>query len=119
MPEDLDTHRHAQPDGDAVPPFGIVHAHDLRQRPAFLGKVVQVLVQVPHGPDGTLWVGMMNTTYAKAVDNAICKKPQEGDGVLNTLRTALPLPWNGNTSSTGPNSTGTSAGGSTTKAKGS
>lgn len=74
---------------------------------------------VPHGPDGTIWVGMMDNTYAKAVDNAICKKPQEGDGVLNTLRTALPLPWNSNTSSTGPNSTGTSAGGSTTKAKGS
>src|SRR6185312_3922297 len=74
---------------------------------------------VPHGPDGTIWVGMMDNTYAKAVDNAICKKPQEGDGVLNTLRTALPLPWNSNTSSTGTSSTGTSAGGSTTKAKGS
>lgn len=49
---------------------------------------------IPHGPDGTLWIGMMNTTYAKAVDNAICKKAQEGDGVLNTLRTVLPLPWN-------------------------
>lgn len=55
---------------------------------------------VPHGPDGTIWVGMMNTTYAKAVDNAICKKPQEGDGVLNTLRSALPLPWSNNTSDT-------------------
>lgn len=30
---------------------------------------------VPHGPDGTLWIGMMDKTYAKAVDNAICKKP--------------------------------------------
>jgi hypothetical protein len=39
---------------------------------------------VPHGPDGTLWVGMMNKTYAKAVDNAICKKPPPGTGVLNT-----------------------------------
>ncbi len=48
---------------------------------------------VPHGPDGVLWIGMMNTTYAKAVDNAICGKPAKGDGVLNTLRTSLPLPW--------------------------
>ena len=48
---------------------------------------------VPHGPDGTLWVGMMNTTYAKAIDNAICKKAPEGNGVLSTLRTALPTPW--------------------------
>jgi hypothetical protein len=52
--------------------------------------------KVPHGPDGTLWVGMMNSTYAKAVDNAICKKQTEGDGVLNTLRTVLPaVPWVG------------------------
>ncbi len=69
---------------------------------------------VPHGPDGTLWVGMMNTTYAKAVDNAICKKPQEGDGVLNTLRSALPLPWSNSTSSTGAG-----AGNGPAKAKGS
>jgi len=48
---------------------------------------------VPHGPDGTLWIGMMNKTYAKAVDSAVCKKATQGDGVLNTLRTALPLPW--------------------------
>lgn len=52
---------------------------------------------VPHGPDGAVWVGMMNKTYAKAVDSAICKKAPEGNGVLNTLRTALPIPWhNGN-----------------------
>lgn len=51
-------------------------------------------LKVPHGPDGTLWVGMMNKTYAKAIDNAICQKHTEGDGVLNTLRTALPAaPW--------------------------
>ncbi|MEO8985674.1 MAG: hypothetical protein ABI300_08640 [Rhodanobacter sp.] len=52
--------------------------------------------KVPHGPDGTLWVGMMNSTYAKAVDNAICKKQTDGDGVLNTLRAVLPaVPWVG------------------------
>ncbi len=48
---------------------------------------------VPHGPDGTLWVGMMDKTYAKAVDNAICKKAPPGTGVLNTLRADLPIPW--------------------------
>jgi maltose operon periplasmic protein len=48
---------------------------------------------IPHGPDGTLWIGMMNKTYKKTIDSAICKKAAEGDGVLNTLRTALPLPW--------------------------
>ncbi len=44
---------------------------------------------IPHGPDGSLWVGMMNKTYAKAIDNAICKKRPEGDGLLNSLT----LPW--------------------------
>lgn len=48
---------------------------------------------VPHGPDGTLWIGMMDKTYAKAVDNGICKKPSQGTGVLNTLRKDLPIPW--------------------------
>lgn len=58
---------------------------------------------IPHGPDGVLWVGMMNKTYEKALNNAICKKAAKGDGVLNTLRTALPLPWsnNGNGGKTG------------------
>ena len=58
---------------------------------------------IPHGPDGTLWVGMMNKTYAKAVDNAICKKAPKGDGVLNTLRTSLPLPWSNSNTSSNPN----------------
>ncbi|MEP6899380.1 MAG: MalM family protein [Rhodanobacter sp.] len=48
---------------------------------------------VPHGPDGALWVGMMNKTYAKAVDSSICKKAPTGDGLLNTIRTVLPIPW--------------------------
>lgn len=61
---------------------------------------------IPHGPDGTLWVGIMNKTYAKAVDNAICKKAPKGDGLLNDLRAALPLPWiNGNTNTTNSNDT--------------
>ncbi|KAA0070191.1 MalM family protein [Rhodanobacter sp. T12-5] len=57
---------------------------------------------IPHGPDGTLWVGMMNKTYASAVDKAICNKPEQGDGLLQTLRTSLPLPWSGGTDSSKP-----------------
>ncbi len=51
---------------------------------------------IPHGPDGSLWVGMMNKTYEKTIQSAICKKAPQGDGLLNTLRSALPLPWNSN-----------------------
>lgn len=59
---------------------------------------------LPHGPDGSLWVGMMNKTYEKTIDNAICKKAEKGDGVLNTLRTALPLPWINSNNSNGNSS---------------
>lgn len=51
--------------------------------------------RIPHGPDGTIWVGLMNESYQKAVDNAICDKAPEGKGLLNTLRTALPTHWSG------------------------
>lgn len=43
----------------------------------------------------------MDKTYAKAIENAICKKPPKGDGVLNTLRTALPMPWSRNSDNSG------------------
>lgn len=48
--------------------------------------------KVPHGPDGTVWLGMMDKTFKSAVDNAICEKPAQGNGVLSTLRDAIPLP---------------------------
>lgn len=52
--------------------------------------------RIPHGPDGTVWVGLMNKTFEDAVDSAICGKAPKGEGVLNTLRTALPVPlWLG------------------------
>ncbi|MGO4699735.1 hypothetical protein [Dyella sp. 2RAB6] len=52
--------------------------------------------RIPHGPDGSVWVGLMNSTFADAVDSSICGKAPKGDGVLNTLRTALPVPlWPG------------------------
>ncbi len=44
---------------------------------------------IPHGPDGSLWVGLMNSTYEKAIDSSVCGKPPKGDGLLNSL----PLPW--------------------------
>jgi hypothetical protein len=61
---------------------------------------------VPHGPDGSLWIGMMNKTYAKAVDSAICKKAPAGDGLLNTIRTAIPIPWSSNTTDSTPKTSG-------------
>ncbi|MEO6800670.1 MAG: MalM family protein [Rhodanobacter sp.] len=46
---------------------------------------------IPHGPDGSLWIGLMNSTYKNAVDSAVCGKAPGGDGLLNEL----PLPWSG------------------------
>ncbi len=46
---------------------------------------------IPHGPDGSLWIGLMNSTYQKAIDSGVCGKPPSGGGVLKEL----PLPWSG------------------------
>ena len=46
---------------------------------------------IPHGPDGSLWIGMMNSAYKKAIDSAVCGKPPSGAGVLEDLS----LPWSG------------------------
>lgn len=48
---------------------------------------------IPHGPDGTLWIGLMDDTYANAVDSGVCGEPKSGNGLLDTLKTAIPLPW--------------------------
>ncbi|UPG87160.1 MalM family protein [Luteibacter aegosomatis] len=45
--------------------------------------------KIQHGPDGTLFVGMQNSTYKKAIDNAVCSKAQQGNGVINTLRSVV------------------------------
>jgi len=58
--------------------------------------------KVPHGPDGTVWVGMMDKSYQDAVNNAICGKPEQGNGVLSTLRDAIPIPGIGSDKA-GPN----------------
>jgi maltose operon periplasmic protein len=46
--------------------------------------------KIQHGPDGTVWVGMMDKSYAQAVGKAVCGKAPQGTGVLNTLRSDLP-----------------------------
>jgi hypothetical protein len=38
---------------------------------------------IPHGPDGPLSVGLLTSKYQGAVDDAICKKPQGGSGLLS------------------------------------
>ena len=49
--------------------------------------------KIPHGPDGTVWIGVIDKAYADAVDNAVCGKAPTGDGLLNALRDALPIPF--------------------------
>jgi maltose operon protein len=44
---------------------------------------------VPHGPEGTLYLGKMTPAYASAVDNGLCGKPSSGQGLLPELRHAL------------------------------
>ncbi|QAU24008.1 hypothetical protein EO087_08380 [Dyella sp. M7H15-1] len=58
---------------------------------------VGVSYKIQHGPDGTIWVGMMDKTYAEAVNKAVCGKAPQGDGVLHTLRNDIPvhLSWSG------------------------
>ncbi len=51
--------------------------------------------RIPHGPDGVVWIGLMDKSYANAVDHAICGHAEEGEGLLKTLRTALPTHWSG------------------------
>jgi maltose operon protein len=46
--------------------------------------------KIQHGPDGTVWVGMMDKSYSEAVNKAVCGKAPQGDGVLHSLRTDLP-----------------------------
>lgn len=44
---------------------------------------------VPHGPEGTLYLGKMTPAYAAAVDNGLCGKPQSGPGLLPELKQSL------------------------------
>jgi maltose operon periplasmic protein len=47
--------------------------------------------KIQHGPDGTVWVGMMDKNYAEAVNKAVCGKAPQGDGVLHTIRNDIPV----------------------------
>jgi maltose operon periplasmic protein len=65
--------------------------------------------KIPHGPDGVLWVGMMDKAYASAVDNAVCGKAPEGEGVLKTLRDVIPVPlWSDSSSNSAKTSSNAS-----------
>jgi hypothetical protein len=44
---------------------------------------------IPHGPDGPLSVGLLTSRYQGAVDDAICKKPEGGSGLLSRLRASF------------------------------
>ncbi len=44
---------------------------------------------LPHGPDGTLAVGVLTPRYADAVDNGLCGKPKRGSGLLPELKKTL------------------------------
>jgi hypothetical protein len=41
--------------------------------------------KVQHGPEGVVWVGLMDKTYKEAVSKAVCGKAPQGDGLLNSL----------------------------------
>ncbi|SFW33734.1 MalM family protein [Luteibacter sp. UNCMF366Tsu5.1] len=45
--------------------------------------------KIPHGPDGVLFVGMQNDTYKKAINNAVCSKAEQGNGVISTIRSVV------------------------------
>lgn len=47
--------------------------------------------KIQHGPEGVVWVGLMDSTYKKAVNNAVCGKAPQGNGLLNTLGSDLGL----------------------------
>jgi hypothetical protein len=42
--------------------------------------------KIPHGPDGVLFLGMQNNTFKKAINNAVCSKASQGNGVISTIR---------------------------------
>ncbi|MGH8213242.1 MAG: hypothetical protein ACREPP_08460 [Rhodanobacteraceae bacterium] len=54
---------------------------DVSSSPASSGSF-----SIPHGPDGPLSVGLLTSQYRGAVDDAICRKPQGGSGLLSQLR---------------------------------
>lgn len=45
--------------------------------------------KIPHGPDGDLTVGKLTHSYRRAIENAICGKPEKGSGLLPQLRKSV------------------------------
>ncbi|MCE5234057.1 MAG: hypothetical protein ABFC67_05450 [Mizugakiibacter sp.] len=45
--------------------------------------------QIPHGPAGTLHVGRLTPKYARVLDDAICGKPGQGQGLLKDVRDVI------------------------------
>ncbi len=45
--------------------------------------------KVPHGSEGTLYLGKMTPAYASAVANGLCGKPSAGPGLLPQLKHTL------------------------------
>jgi len=41
--------------------------------------------KIQHGPEGVVWVGLMDKTYKEAVSKAVCGKAPQGNGLLNAL----------------------------------
>ncbi|MFC3650687.1 MalM family protein [Dyella humi] len=41
--------------------------------------------KIQHGPEGQVWIGMMDKTYKQAVSKAVCGKAPQGNGLLNSL----------------------------------
>ena len=46
--------------------------------------------KINHGPDGVIYVGMQDDTYKRALENGVCGKQQNGNGVISTLKDAVP-----------------------------
>ncbi|GAP65837.1 hypothetical protein MBSD_n1128 [Mizugakiibacter sediminis] len=49
--------------------------------------------QIPHGPAGVLYVGRLTPKYERVLSDAICGKPDTGQGLLKDLRGALGKPF--------------------------
>lgn len=47
--------------------------------------------KIQHGPEGVVWIGMMDKAYAQAVNRAVCGKAPQGNGLLNSLGADLGL----------------------------
>ncbi|GLQ90363.1 MalM family protein [Dyella flagellata] len=48
--------------------------------------------KIQHGPEGVVWIGLMDNSYKRAVSGAVCGKAPQGDGLLNSLGADLGLP---------------------------